>query len=82
MGRTDRDYLHGYWGWWYFDRIEYRDDAVIFLSNYLPAGTYQFTYHLQPTIPGEYQVIPATARQEFFPDVFGRSDGLVFTIEE
>ncbi|HET6445868.1 MAG TPA: Ig-like domain-containing protein [candidate division Zixibacteria bacterium] len=80
--RTDRDYRYGYWGWWYFDRIEYRDDAVLFLSNYLPAGTYQFTYHLQATIPGEYQVIPATARQEFFPEVFGRSEGKVFTIVE
>lgn len=80
--QSDHDYLYGYWGWWYFDRIEYRDNAVIFLSNYLPAGTYQFTYYLQTTIPGEYQVIPATARQEFFPDVFGRSDGMVLTIEE
>jgi uncharacterized protein YfaS (alpha-2-macroglobulin family) len=82
MARTDHEYLYGYWGWWYFDRIEYRDNAVIFLSNYLPAGTYQFTYHLQTTIPGEYQVVPATARQEFFPEVFGRSTGLVLSIED
>ncbi len=80
MNRTDHDYQYGYWGWWYFDRIEYRDDSVVFLSNYLPAGTYQFTYYLQATIPGEYQVIPANARQEFFPEVFGRSDGLVFKV--
>jgi uncharacterized protein YfaS (alpha-2-macroglobulin family) len=80
--RTDPDYQYGFWGWWYFDRIEYRDNAVNFLSNYLPAGTYQFTYHLQSTIPGEYQVIPATARQEFFPEVVGRSQGQVFTIKE
>ncbi|MFN2190548.1 MAG: alpha-2-macroglobulin family protein, partial [Candidatus Promineifilaceae bacterium] len=80
--QVDNDYNRGYWGWWYFNRIEYRDEAVVFLSDFLPAGTYQFTYHLQTTIPGEYQVLPATATEEFFPEVFGRSHGQVFTITE
>ena len=82
ISRTDEQYRYGYWGWWYFDRIEYRDEQVRFLSQYLPAGTYQYTYYLQTTIPGEFQVMPTTARQEFFPEVFGRSDGLVFTVAE
>jgi uncharacterized protein YfaS (alpha-2-macroglobulin family) len=81
ISRTDEQYRYGYWGWWYFDRIEYRDEQVRFLSQYLPAGTYQYTYYLQTTIPGEFQVMPTTARQEFFPEVFGRSEGLVFTVE-
>ncbi|MCI0397315.1 MAG: Ig-like domain-containing protein [Chloroflexi bacterium] len=80
--RTDEEYQYGYWGWWYFNRIEYRDDRVVFYSDFLPAGTYQYTYTLQTTIPGQYQVIPAIAREEFFPDVFGRSEGLLFTITE
>jgi uncharacterized protein YfaS (alpha-2-macroglobulin family) len=69
-----------YWGWWYFNRIEYRDEKVVFLSNFLPAGTYTYSYTLQTNIPGEYQVMPAVGYQEFFPDVFGRSDGMLFTI--
>jgi hypothetical protein len=81
ISRTDEAYRPGYWGWWSFDRIEYRDEQVRFLSSSLPAGTYQYTYFLQTTIPGEFQVMPATARQEFFPEVFGRSDGLLFTVE-
>ncbi len=80
--RIDQDYSYGYWGWWYFDRIEYRDEKVVFLSEFLPAGTYQYTYNLQSVIPGQYQVNPATARQEFFPEVFGRSNGFLFEIEE
>lgn len=76
------EYSYGCWGWWYFDRIEYGDESVVFFARDLPAGTYQFTYHLQAVIPGEYQVIPATAREEFFPEVFGRSDGMIFTILE
>jgi alpha-2-macroglobulin len=81
--RTDRiNYYYGYWGWWYFNRIEYRDDRVVFYSNFLPAGTYQYSYTLETPIPGEYQVRPAVAYEEFFPEVFGRSAGMAFDIEE
>ncbi|MCA9970336.1 MAG: hypothetical protein KC425_08975, partial [Anaerolineales bacterium] len=78
---VSQDYRYGYWGWWYFNRIEFRDEQVVFFAEFLPAGTYQCSYTLQATIPGAYQVMPATARQEFFPEVFGRSDGLLFTID-
>lgn len=80
--RTDVDYHLGYWGWWAFNRIEYRDDRVVFSSNFLPAGTYQYSYTLQTNLPGAFQVIPTDAREEFFPEVFGRSDGMLFTILE
>ncbi len=80
--QIDEENLYGYWGWWYFNRVEFRDEKVVFFSEFLPAGTYQYTYYLQPVIPGEFQVIPATARQEYFPEVFGRSDGFLFTIVE
>jgi uncharacterized protein YfaS (alpha-2-macroglobulin family) len=80
--QPEADYQLGYWGWWYFNHIEYRDEKVVFLSEFLPAGTYQYTYFLQANIPGTYQVMPATAMQEFFPDVFGRSNGALFTILE
>lgn len=77
-----RDYRYGYWGWWYFNRVEFRDDQVRFLAEFLPAGAYQYTYFLNATIPGEYQVRPAFAYEEFFPEVNGRSDGMIFTITE
>ena len=79
---VDEPYRYGYWGWWYFNRIEYRDDRIQFFANFLPAGTYQYTYFLQATIPGEYQVRPSLAQQEFFPEVFGRADGMRFAIVE
>ncbi len=78
--RQDEDYFFGYWGWWYFNQIEYRDEKVVFSSDFLPAGTYQYTYTLQTVIPGEFQVMPAVGYQEFFPEVFGRSDGMLFSI--
>ena len=80
--RVDEEFKYGYWGWWYFNHIEYRDEKVVFLADYLPAGTYQYTYYLDTNIPGEYQVMPAFGYQEFFPEVNGRSAGKLFIIEE
>src|SRR5690606_20590063 len=79
---AEGEFSRGYWGWWYFDHIQYRDEKVVFLSQFLPAGTYQYTDYLQPNIPGAFQVMPATAREDYFPEVFGRSEGAVFTITE
>jgi hypothetical protein len=82
ISQADRGYQRGYWGWWYFNRIEFRDERVVFYSDFLPAGTYQYSYLLQTNLPGRYQVMPAMAREEFFPEVFGRSRGMVFEITE
>src|SRR5690606_21663488 len=79
---AEDQYRFGYWGWWHFERIEYRDDRVVFLSEALPAGTYQYTYYLETPIPGQFQVRPAIAYEEFFPEVFGRSSGALFEIME
>lgn len=75
------DTPYRFWGWWYFNDAQYRDDRVVFTSQYLPAGTYTYSYRLQAVIPGTYQVRPTFARQEFFPEVNGRADGVVLTIE-
>ncbi|MDJ0752824.1 MAG: Ig-like domain-containing protein [Ardenticatenaceae bacterium] len=76
----DQPYRFGYWGWWYFNNIQYRDDRITFTSNFLPAGTYQYTYSLQAVIPGEYQVRPTFAKEEFTPEVNGRANGKRFII--
>jgi uncharacterized protein YfaS (alpha-2-macroglobulin family) len=81
-GFSREDYQAGFWGWWYFNRVEFRDEKVTFFSEFLPAGTYQYTYYLQTIVPGTYQVMPAVAREVYFPEVFGRTDGEIFTITE
>ena len=82
-GRVDEQpNPYGYWGWQTFNRVEYRDEEVRFYADYLPAGTYQYSYYLQATIPGVYQVMPTQAKQAYFPEVFGRSDGMKFTITD
>jgi hypothetical protein len=71
---------YGY-GWWWFSNSEMRDEKVALFADYLPRGTYEYTYLMRASLPGEFQVIPTTAYQMYFPEVFGRSDGAKFTVE-
>jgi uncharacterized protein YfaS (alpha-2-macroglobulin family) len=70
------------WGWWYIDRTELRDQQVNLYATYLPRGTYTFTYQLRATVPGQFQTMPARGYPFYYPDVFGRSRGQLFTIQE
>jgi hypothetical protein len=70
------------WWWNWYSRSEMRDDKVVLFADYLPAGTYEYTYTFRATRPGEYQVIPSNAREFYFPEVFGRGAGRLLTIEE
>jgi uncharacterized protein YfaS (alpha-2-macroglobulin family) len=69
------------WGWWYFDHVELRDQKVSFTASYLPAGTYIYTYLVRASTPGVYNVIPPTAQEFYFPEVYGRGEGAQFTVE-
>jgi alpha-2-macroglobulin len=70
------------WWWNWYSRSEMRDDKMVLFADYLPAGTYEYTYTFRATRPGEYQVIPTNAREFYFPEVFGRGAGRLLTIEE
>jgi uncharacterized protein YfaS (alpha-2-macroglobulin family) len=68
------------WGWWWFSHTELRDDHAAMFASYLPAGTYEYTYVIRPSIEGAFKVMPASVEQTYFPETFGRSDGAQFTI--
>ncbi|MBN1658623.1 MAG: Ig-like domain-containing protein [Anaerolineae bacterium] len=68
------------WGWWWFSHTEMRDEKVVLFANYLPRGTYEYTYLMRAGVAGEFYVLPSTAYQMYFPEVFGRSDGGKFTV--
>ena len=68
------------WGWWWFSHTEMRDEKVSLFATYLPRGTYEYTYLMRASVPGSYHVIPTTAYEMYFPDVFGRSDGGQFVV--
>ena len=83
LNRTDRrnPWGRGY-GWWYFSHAELRDEKAVLFATSLPKGTYEYTYTIRASVPGEYRVIPTHAEQMYFPEVFGRGDGGLFRISE
>ena len=81
LTRTDRrSPWGGNYGWWWFSHTELRDEKAVLFATYLPRGTYEYTYLIRASLPGEYGVIPTHAYEMYFPEVFGRSDGGMFTI--
>jgi len=71
------------WWWWrWYSRSELRDEKVVLFADYLPAGTYTYQYAFRATQAGEYRVIPTSAQEFYFPEVFGRAAGRLFTVTE
>jgi hypothetical protein len=70
------------WGWWWFSHTELRDEKAVLFATYLPAGTYEYTYLIRPGLSGEFKVLPTYAYEMYFPEVFGRGDGMIFEIKE
>jgi uncharacterized protein YfaS (alpha-2-macroglobulin family) len=64
----------------YLAHTDLRDDRVSLYAESLPPGTYRFAYLAQATVSGRYAVAPARASEAFFPEVFGRSGGVSFTV--
>ncbi len=72
-----------YWWWWnWYSRSELRDEKVVLFADVLAAGTYEYSYTFRATLPGDYHVMPTVAKEFYFPEVFGRSDGRLLTIGE
>lgn len=69
--------------WFYvnpFERAEMRDNRVALFATFLPKGVHQYVYLARATTAGEFRVMPARAYETFFPEVWGRNDGVVFTV--
>lgn len=69
-----------YWWWNWYSHSEMRDEKVVLFADYVAAGTYEYTYTFRATLPGEFRVMPAFASEFYFPEVFGRTEGSLFTI--
>lgn len=76
----DSSYRFG-WGWWYFSDTQLRTERVVLSASYLPRGSYRYVYQIQATAPGVYRVIPPNGNEFYFPEVFGRGAGSLFTIK-
>jgi uncharacterized protein YfaS (alpha-2-macroglobulin family) len=70
------------WGWWLFSDTDLRDEKAVLFADVLPAGTYEYTYTIRAGLAGKFRVIPPTAREFYFPEVYGRGAGSLFAISE
>jgi uncharacterized protein YfaS (alpha-2-macroglobulin family) len=68
------------WGWWRFEYTQLRDEKVVLSASYLPAGTYIYTYLVRAGTAGTFNVIPPTAQEFYFPEVYGRGEGTSFIV--
>jgi uncharacterized protein YfaS (alpha-2-macroglobulin family) len=68
------------WGWWIFSHTEIRDEKVALFATRVPAGTYEYTYLLRASVPGQFLVMPTMAYEMYFPETFGRSAGSEFAV--
>ena len=79
--RVERVGEKEWWSWWWLpSHAELRDEKVVLFATYLRAGTYEYTYLMRASLPGEFLAMPAQAYEMYFPEVFGRSDGGRFTV--
>ncbi len=62
--------------------IESHDDRVFLFVESLTPGVYQYEYFLRALVPGEFQHLPAHAEELYFPEIFGRTEGGLFTVTE
>ncbi len=65
---------------WFVSHSEVKDDRIALFADFLPAGTYTYSYLVHLTTAGTYHALPAGITQVYFPDVFGRSAGGYVTI--
>jgi hypothetical protein len=54
---------------------------VVLSADYLPAGTYIYTYLARASTEGSFKVIPPTVSEFYYPDVGGRGAGSVFEVK-
>lgn len=71
-----------WWRYWVPTYTDMRDEKVALFADFLAAGSYDYTFQVRASIPGEYRVLPAHAELMYFPDVWGRSSGALFTVVE
>jgi uncharacterized protein YfaS (alpha-2-macroglobulin family) len=58
-----------------------RDRKVALFASYLPRGTHEYVYLARAAVPGTYHVLPAHGFEQYFPEVFARTDGRTFHVE-
>jgi len=65
---------------WLWNHVDLRDDRVALFATFIPRGTLTYEYLARATLAGTFNVLPAHAAEQYFPDVASRTDGRTLTI--
>jgi len=68
--------------WCCFTETELRDEKAVLFATFLGQGSYEYSYLIRASVAGQFLTVPAQAYEMYFPEVFGRSDGGLFSVEE
>jgi uncharacterized protein YfaS (alpha-2-macroglobulin family) len=61
------------WSPTWYDHQDLRDDRAEAFAGWLQGGVYTYSYLASATTPGTFVVPPATAKQIYAPETFGRT---------
>ncbi len=72
-----------FWGWCspIFDQKEFYEDKALFFMEYLPAGTYEINYVISTRLKGDFQSLPTTIKEIYYPEIFAQTKGEKIIIE-
>ena len=61
---------------------EFQDAKVVFFTNHLREGVYEYTYLMRATMAGSFRAMPTEVTAMYEPGVWGRSRSATLQIEE
>ena len=67
LAEEDSWYRRYGWGWWWFSHSEIRDEKVALFATYLPRGTYEYSYLMRASVPGDVQRDPGDGVRDVLP---------------
>jgi uncharacterized protein YfaS (alpha-2-macroglobulin family) len=57
-----------------------REGKAVFYTTSLRGGTYEYTYLVRATTPGQYRIMPAEVKVAYDPEIWGRSGSATLRI--
>ena len=63
-----------------FSHVDIRDNRVVLFATFVPKGSHEYVYFARATTPGEFHLPPTNTFEMYFPEVWGRTDGRMFSV--
>ena len=68
------------WRWPVWSHLEYGDHDTTLFASYVPKGTHEYVYLARATIAGVFRVRPTHGYEQYFPEVFARTDSRLLRV--